>query len=67
MATRGGGESGCATVTDPDGCVDVEIVMGLVSALLTELLPGCVAWFKNMGTNCGPSLAVACRFWSSSW
>lgn len=43
MATRGGGDSGCATVVDPDGSVEVEIVMGLV----VNVGVGVGCWFKN--------------------
>lgn len=66
MATRGGGDSGCATVVEPDGSVEVEIVMGLV----VNVGVGAGCWFKNrwdeIGTYWGPwppSLAVACRLW----
>lgn len=59
VATRGGGDSGCAMVVHPEGIVDVEIVIGDVNDDVDELLVKevGVCWFRNrfegIGTNCG--------------
>lgn len=56
MATRGGGDSGCAIVVDPEGIVDVEIVIGEVNEDVDEpLVKAGICWFRNrfegIGTN----------------
>lgn len=38
VATSGGGERGCVTVVDPEGIVEVEIVIGFVREVDEPLL-----------------------------